>query len=178
MAELFKTTWRSFPDRTLGYQISKADLERLTDAFYRRDRSEYASLQRQAGAGESGWFLEQADLRALAEYGRAVDDLLGDWQAAREAFQQEMKSRDDDPAFQDTLDQLDALLQQAEAMAAPDSAAAVHRILIAMLRSERAYFHQLVDDVAGKVIEQFAADCHAEAIVFRAEFNRLLRRLS
>jgi hypothetical protein len=165
MADLLRTMWNSFPDRTFEYRISKADLERLTDAFYRMDRGEYGVLWNEVGAGESRWILEKTERRALADYGRAVNDLLARWHVVQAAFHQEIQARDDDVAFQGLFDQFDALLQQAEILPVPDTAAAVHRVFIAMLRSERVYFQDIFDDVDDKEIGQYAADFQEEATI-------------
>jgi hypothetical protein len=177
MADLRQTMRSFFRDCTLEFHISKTDVERLTDAFYRMDRSEYVMLRHQVGAGASRWILEKTERRAVADYRRAVNDLFVDWRAVRAAFHQEIKDWDDDVAFQGLFDRLDALLQQAEILTVPDTAAAVHRVFIAMLRLERAYFQDIFDNVDDKEIGQYAAYFQEEATMFRAEFDRLLHGL-
>jgi len=170
MAALRQTLRGYLHDRTFDYQVSKADLERLTDAFYRMDRSEYVWPRHQRAA--------EAECIAFADYSRAVNALLTEWRAVRLAFDREIQNRDDERVFQGLLDQLDTLLHQVELLTVPDIAAAVHRVFIAMLHSERAYFQDIFDDVGDIAIDQLAADFQAKAHVFRTEFDRLLRGLS
>src|SRR5215212_7018281 len=101
MARTLQTIRSYFPDHTSEYRISKAALERLTDAFYRMDRSGYVLPRHQSST--------ETELPALANYGRAVNGLLAEWQDVRLAFDREMKRRDDDGAIQGLLDQLDVL---------------------------------------------------------------------
>jgi len=151
--------------------ISKAELEkRLAKEFHRTSGESY-----RLGAAEQRRPMDKAELRALADYDRAVSKLFLAWKAISTAFHLQIKDRDEDAALQGHLDQLDALLQQAEALIVPDRAAAVQRVFIAMLRSERAYFRNVCDDVDDQVIGQYAADFQEEATMFLAEFDRLLR---
>jgi hypothetical protein len=164
MAGDLQATMNYFHDRTLGYWISKAEMERLALGF--EPTSGYSRQPR---------ILDKVELRALADYGRAVKELFLAWKVISTAFHQEIKRRNDDAALQGRLDRLDALLRQAKALNVPDRAAAIQRVFIAMLRSERGYFGNVVDDVDDAVIGQYAADFQEEATMFRAEFDRLLR---
>jgi hypothetical protein len=176
MADLRQTMRTYFRDNIqLGYQISKAEFERLADVFHRTGENDAYSFLRQTGAGDQRRIMDKAELRAVADYGRAANDLFVAWQAVRVALHQEIEDRDEDVAFQGFLDQLDALLQQAEALTVPDRAAAVQRVFLAMLGSERAYFQHVFDDVDDAVIAQYAADFQVEATTFLAECDRLLR---
>jgi hypothetical protein len=175
MADLLQTMMIYFRDpRQLAYQLSKAEWERRVNEFQGAGGNGYASFLGQVGAGERR-SLDKAELRALADYGRAVNDLFVDWQVVAAAFHREIKHRDDDAALQGRLDQFDALLQEAEAVTVPDRAAAVQRVFIALLRSERAYFQNVFDDVDDELIGQYTADSQEEAARFLAEFDRLLR---
>jgi len=164
MASNLQTTSRYFHHRTVGYEISKAEFERRT-----------LGLDRTADHPHRPMITDKAELRALAHYGRAVRQLFLAWKAISTASHQEIEGRDGDAALRGRLAQLDVLLQQAEALAVPDRAAAVQRLFIAMLRSERAYFQNIFDDVDDAVIQQNAADFQQEAAMFLAEFERLLR---
>lgn len=164
MARYLQTTSSYFHDRTVGYEISKAELERRA-----------LGLDRTGDHPHRPTITDKAELRALAHYGRAVRQLFSAWKAVSTAFHQEIEDRDGDAALQGCLAQLDVLVQQVEALAVPDRAAAVQRLFIAMLRSERAYFQNIFDDVDDAVIQQYAADFQQEAAMFLAEFERLLR---
>lgn len=151
-------------ESTQGYWISKAEFDRLSLRF---DGSGVYSRQPRIA--------DNAELRALAGYSRAVNKLLLAWKAISTAFHQEIDHRNGDTALQRQLDRLDALLEQAQALIVPDRAAAVQRLLITMLRSERAYFQSVFDDVDDMMIGEHAADFQEEAARFLVEFNRLAR---
>ena len=152
-----------FHDHAFEYEFSKADLQRLPNAF-----DHWGGHLRQPR------ILDKAELRALADYDRTITKLFLAWKAISTMCHQEIKDRDGDAALQKHLDQLDALLEQAEALAVPDRAAAVQRVFVAMLGSERAYFQSVFDDVDDLAIGQHAVDFQEEAAMFLTEFDRLL----
>lgn len=119
--------------------------------------------------------MDQAERRALANYGRAVGDLFNTWRIASRTFSQAIDDEADDTALQQHLDQLGAIVQQADALAAPEPAAPLKRVFVAMLRSELGYHQSVFDDADDAVMGQYAADFQEEGTMFLTEFDRLVR---
>lgn len=83
--------------------------------------------------------MDKAELQALADCGRAVNDLFLAYRVAGQAFDAAVENEADDAVLEQHLDHIGALVQQADALTIPSPAAPLQRVFAAMLRSRQSY---------------------------------------